>query len=141
MNKIINLTINFALSYHHHQQSVGLTMTALCYGLRIMVFQTGRFRAPACLVSRLKPLHFKFLLTTFLNLRRGRPWFLAPELNWKYRSCLGSLSASIQQLKNSNFCCVELWNLVCGVDNKVPQFHTTKVRAFEQLYNRMSALG
>ena len=60
------------------------------------VFQTGRSRAPACQVSRLISLHFKFLLTTSLNLRRGRLWFLAPELNWEYRSWLGSLSASIR---------------------------------------------
>ena len=71
-------------------------MTVLCYGLRIMVLQTGRSRAPACQVLRLTSLHFKFLLTTSLNLRRGRPWFLVPELNWEYRSCLGSLSASIR---------------------------------------------
>ena len=71
-------------------------MTVLCYGLRIMVLQTGRSRAPACQVSRLTSLHFKFLLTTSLNLRHERPWFLAPELNWEYRSCLGSLSASIR---------------------------------------------
>ena len=71
-------------------------MTFLCFGLQIMVFQTGRSRAPACQVSKLISLHFKFLITTSLNLRRGRPRFLAPELNWEYRSCWGSLSASIR---------------------------------------------
>ena len=44
-------------------------MTVLCCGLQIMVFQTGRSRAPACPVSKLTFLHFKFLLTTSLSLR------------------------------------------------------------------------
>ena len=59
-------------------------------------FQTGRSQAPACQVSWLTSLHFKFLFTTFLILRNGWTRFLAPELNWKYRNCLGSLFASIR---------------------------------------------
>ena len=43
--------------------------------------------------------HFKFLLTTSLNLRHGSPWFSATEPNWEYRNCLGSLFASVVHLR------------------------------------------
>ena len=79
----------------YYQQSLRPTMTVLCFGQKITTFQTCCSWAPACQVPRLISLHFKFLLTTSLHLRRVRPWFFAPELNWEYRSCLDSLSASM----------------------------------------------